>query len=84
MPVGSNSIIPIFSDNMKYGKWYYINPSFLNLNINPVICNKSSIFRSLEENACIVSNINLKKIKKFTSVKPKTIVFVSGASKNSL
>ena len=84
VPVGSNGIIPIFSDSMKYGKWYHASPSFLNLNIDPTICNKSSIFRSLEENACIVSNINLKKIKKFTNVKPKTIVFASGASKGSL
>jgi autoinducer 2 (AI-2) kinase len=84
VPVGSYGIMPIFSDSMKYGKWYHSAPSFINLNIDPNICNKASIFRSLQENACIVSNINLKKISKFTNIKPKTIVFASGASKGAL
>ena len=84
IPIGSNGILPIFSDSMKYGKWYHASPSFLNLSIDPAVCNKASIFRSLQENACIVSNINLKKIKKFTGVKPTTIVFASGASKGEL
>ncbi len=84
IPVGSNGIIPIFSDSMKYGKWYHASPSFLNLNIDPEICNKASIFRSLQENACIVSNINLKKIEKFTKTKIKEIIFASGASNGSL
>ena len=84
IPVGSHGILPIFSDSMKYGNWYHSSPSFLNLSIDPKICNKASIFRSLQENACIVSNINLKKIENFTGIKIKTIVFASGASKGSL
>ncbi len=84
IPVGSNGILPIFSDSMRYGKWYHASPSFLNLSIDPTVCNKASMFRSLQENACIVSNINLKKIEKFTGIKTKTIVFASGASKGEL
>ncbi len=84
VPVGSNGILPIFSDSMKYGKWYHAAPSFLNLSIDPTVCNKASMFRSLQENACIVSNINLKKIEKFTGIKVKTIVFAGGASKGEL
>jgi autoinducer 2 (AI-2) kinase len=84
IPIGSNGIIPIFSDSMKYGKWYHAAPSFLNLNIDPEVCNKASMFRSLQENACIVSDINLKKIEAFSGVKTDTIVFASGASKGEL
>ncbi|MEA3354455.1 MAG: autoinducer-2 kinase [Campylobacterota bacterium] len=84
IPVGSNGIIPIFSDSMNYGKWYHAAPSFLNLSIDPNICNKASMFRSLEENACIVSSINLDKIKKFTNIEIDTIVFAGGASKGEL
>jgi autoinducer 2 (AI-2) kinase len=84
IPVGSYGIMPIFSDSMKYGKWYHASPSFINLNIDPNICNKASMFRSLQENACIVSNINLKKIEKFTGIKVDTLVFASGASKGEL
>jgi autoinducer 2 (AI-2) kinase len=84
VPVGSNGIIPIFSDSMKYGKWYHAAPSFLNLSIDPNVCNRASMFRSLQENACIVSDINLKKIEQFSGIKATTIVFASGASKGKL
>ena len=84
VPVGSNGIIPIFSDSMKYGKWYHAAPAFLNLSIDPDICNKASMFRSLQENACIVSAINLEKVKAFTSLEFDEIVFAGGASNGSL
>ena len=84
VPVGSNGIIPIFSDSMKYGKWYHASPSFLNLSIDSDICNRASMFRSLQENACIVSDINLKKIEEFSGIKTKEIVFAGGASKSAL
>lgn len=84
VPVGSYGILPIFSDSMKYGKWYHAAPSFLNLSINPSTCNRASMFRSLQENAAIVSAINLDKIEKFTGVKIETIVFAGGASKGEL
>jgi autoinducer 2 (AI-2) kinase len=84
IPIGSNGIIPIFSDSMNYGKWYHASPSFLNLSIDPTVCNKASMFRSLEENACIISAINLEKIKSFTNIEFNEIVFAGGASKGTL
>ncbi|MFT5660613.1 MAG: autoinducer 2 (AI-2) kinase [Sulfurimonas sp.] len=84
VPVGSYGILPIFSDVMKYGKWYHAAPSFLNLSIDSGVCNKASMFKSLQENACIVSAINLEKIKEFTGVEIETLVFAGGASKGKL
>ena len=84
VPVGSYDIIPIFSDSMKYGKWYHAAPSFLNLNIDASICNRASMFRSLEENAAIVSSINLERIKEFSGIEIQEIVFAGGASRGSL
>ena len=84
VPVGSFGILPIFSDVMKYGKWYHAAPSFLNLGIDPQKYNKASMFKSLEENACIVSAENLDNIFSFTGVNPDTIVFAGGASKGAL
>ena len=84
VPIGSHGILPIFSDSMNYGKWYHAAPSFINLSIDPEVCNKASMFRSLEENACIVSTINLEKIKTFTDLKIDEIVFAGGASKGDL
>ena len=84
VPVGSNGILPIFSDSMKYGKWYHAAPSFLNLSIDSKVCNRASMFRSLQENAAIVSSINLDKIQEFTSIHVNEIVFAGGASKGAL
>ncbi len=84
IPIGSYGIIPIFSDIMKYKKWYHASPSFLNLGIDPQKYNKFSMFKSLEENACIVSAENLDNIFAFTGVKPSSIVFAGGASKGAL
>jgi autoinducer 2 (AI-2) kinase len=84
VPVGSYGIIPVFSDTMKYGKWYHASPSFLNLSLDSEVCNRASMFRSLQENAAIVSSINLDKIKRFTNINIDTIVFAGGASKGAL
>ncbi len=84
VPIGSYGILPIFSDSMKYGKWYHGAPSFLNLNIDANICNRASMFRSLEENAAIVSSINLERIKEFSGIGIQEIVFAGGASRGEL
>jgi len=84
VPVGSHGIMPIFSDSMKYGKWYHASPSFINLSLAPDVCTRASMFRSLEENSAIVSSINLEKISKFSGVDSDTITFAGGASKGAL
>ncbi|MEA2073080.1 MAG: autoinducer-2 kinase [Campylobacterota bacterium] len=84
VPVGSHEIMPIFSDSMKYGKWYHAAPSFLNLSIDSEVCNRASMFRSLEENAAVVSSINLENIKAFSGIDIEEIVFAGGASKGAL
>ncbi len=84
IPVGSYGIVPIFSDIMRYKKWYHASPSFINLSLDPNICNRASMFRSLEENACIVSSINLDNISKFSNTNSDTIIFAGGASKGKL
>jgi autoinducer 2 (AI-2) kinase len=82
IPVGSYGILPIFSDSMKYGNWYHASPSFINLSLETT--NRFAMFKSLQENACILSAINLEKIKKFTNISFDTIVFAGGASKGAL
>ncbi|RLA72518.1 MAG: autoinducer-2 kinase [Epsilonproteobacteria bacterium] len=84
IPVGSHGILPIFSDAMHYGKWYHAAPSFLNLSLDPAKSSKAALFRSLEENAAIVSHLNLEAIFAFTGVQTDTITFAGGASKGPL
>ncbi|MCJ7766349.1 MAG: autoinducer-2 kinase [Thiovulaceae bacterium] len=82
--VGSNGILPIFSDTMHYGRWYHAAPSFLNLSLDPLLSSKGAMFRALEENAAIVSMLNLESIFRFTGVHSESITFAGGASKGRL
>ena len=84
VPVGSNDVIPVFSDAMHFKSWYHASPSFINLSIDPEKCNKSVLFRALQENAAIVSSCNLDQVQKFSQVKLSSIVFAGGGSKGKL
>lgn len=84
VPVGSHGVLPIFSDTMKYGHWMHASPSFINLNLDPNRCNKATLFRALQENACIVSALNLKNIETFSAMQSDRLVFAGGASKGTL
>ena len=84
-PVGANGIIPIFSDAMDFGNWYHAAPSFLNLSIDPAVCNKGSMFRAIQENAAIVSAANLARVEAFAAVDSgKPVTLAGGASKGRL
>ena len=80
--VGSHGIMPIFSDIMKYGTWYHAAPSFINLSLETT--NKAAMFRALEENAAIVSMLNLRNIFAFIQSEPQSITFAGGAAKGAL
>ena len=84
IPAGSYDILPIFSDTMKYSKWYHAAPSFLNLSLDATRANRASMFRSLEENAAVVSSLNLEKIQAFSGIEIEEIVFAGGASRGEL
>jgi len=84
IPAGSYGILPIFSDVMNYAKWYHAAPSFLNLGLDSSKYNRASMFKSLQENACIVSAINLESIQKFSGIEFDEVVFAGGASKGEL
>lgn len=84
IPVGSHGILPVFSDAMNYGEWIHACPSFVGLGLDPLKYNIGSMFRSLQENACIVSAINLENIKTFSGVFPTSLTFAGGASQGAL
>jgi len=84
VPVGSHGILPIFSDVMRYNRWYHAAPSLLNLSLDPVRSGKAAIFRALQENAAIVTAVNLDNIFSFTGVTSEELVFAGGASKGTL
>ncbi|XHN43544.1 Autoinducer-2 kinase [Lonepinella sp. MS14434] len=84
IPVGSNDVIPIFSDAMHFKTWYHAAPSFINLSLDAQKCNKATLFRALEENAAIVSSCNLDQVKQFSGIELNEIVFAGGGSKGLL
>ncbi len=84
IPLGSHGILPIFSDAMRYGHWIHASPAFIGLGIEPDKYNRFSMFRSLEENAAIISRINLDQILSFSHAKLDHIVFAGGAAKGKL
>ncbi len=84
VPAGSHSIIPIFSDAMDYRHWRHAAPSFLNLSLDAETCNRASLFRSLLENAAIVTRANLDRIAAFTGEFPNEVIFAGGASRGPL
>jgi autoinducer 2 (AI-2) kinase len=84
VPVGSNGIIPIFSNVMDYISWRHAAPSFLNLTIDPNKTGKREMFKSIQENAALVTFGNLKIVEEVTGHYPKEVIFAGGASKGSL
>ncbi|WP_370555847.1 autoinducer-2 kinase [Edwardsiella tarda] len=84
VPAGAYGVMPIFSDVMRFKRWYHAAPSFINLSIDAEKCNKATLFRALEENAAIVSACNLQQIADFSSVQADVLVFAGGGAKGRL
>lgn len=84
VPVGSNGIIAIFSDIMNYKSWRHAAPSFINLNLDPQKTGKKEMFKSIQENAALITFGNLKLIEEETGFYPKEVIFAGGASKGKL
>ncbi len=84
VPAGSYGIIPIFSDAMDYMHWKHAAPSFLNLPLDSDVPLRAALFRSLEENAAIVTLANLRRISEVTGEFPDHVIFAGGASKGPL
>ena len=80
IPIGSDGVIPIFSDVMNYRRWRHAAPSFLNLGLSPGPRTRAAMFRSLLENAAIVSAANLDLVSAFAPATVPEIVFAGGAS----
>lgn len=84
VPIGSDGVIPIFSDVMNYRRWRHAAPSFLNLGLSPGPRTRAAMFRSLLENAAIVSACNLELVSAFAPATVPEIVFAGGASSSPI
>jgi len=84
VPAGSYGITPILSDAMDYSHWRHAAPSFLNFPLDPEKAHRGAFFRSLQENAALVTRANLMRISELTGSRIESAVFAGGASKGRL
>ncbi len=84
VPVGSNGVIPIFSDAMDYSHWMHAAPGFINLSVDPEKCDRITLFRALLENTAIVVRANIERIVSMGCAWPQGAILAGGASKGQL
>lgn len=84
VPPGSYGVLPIFSDTMNFKNWRHASPSFINLSLDADKSGKHVLFRSLQENAVMVTLGNFKLIEEVTGYYPEEVIFAGGASNGSL
>lgn len=83
VPIGSEGVIPIFSDVMNYRRWKHAAPSFLNLSLDITGSRlRAAMFRSLLENAAIVAALNLEMVEEFSGTRADEVVFAGGSAKS--
>lgn len=84
IPPGSNGILCSFSSIMNYSHWKHPAPCFTNFGLDPHLFNKASFYRSILENAALVTLGHKKIIENLIGSFPDNITFASGASKSEL
>ncbi len=82
VPVGSYGLLSSFSCIQNYSSWKHGAPCFTNFSLDPEKFNKGTFFRSLLENAAMVTFGHLQILNKLNNIEIKDIVFASGASKS--
>lgn len=84
IPAGANGMISTFADVMNFISMKHAAPTFTNFDIDPNNFNKYTFYRSIMENAALITRGHVENIKKMTNKQPKEIIFAGGASKNPL
>ncbi len=85
VPVGSNGIVPIFSNLMNAKHWVHASPSFLGFDVgHPERSGRRECIRAIEESAAYVARGHLRIIEDLTGHIFEEAVFTGGASKGSL
>lgn len=84
VPIGAYGVMCSFSSVMDYKNWQHPSPCFTNFGIDPEKYNKATFYRSILENAALVTLGHKKIIEDLFGHFPETITFASGASNSTL
>lgn len=84
IPPGSYGVNGVFSNIMDYKAWRHASPTFTNFGLDPIRFNKYTFYRSILENAAMVTRGHIDLIKETTGDTPDEVIFSNGASKSPL
>ena len=84
IPAGSYGMMCAFSDVMDFIAWQHAAPTFTNFDLNAEKFNRYTFYRSILENAAMVTKGNMEMVQDFTGKMPDSIVFAGGAAKSPL
>ncbi|AOT71568.1 autoinducer-2 kinase [Geosporobacter ferrireducens] len=84
IPAGSYGMMCAFSDVMNYISWKHASPTFTNFALDAEKFNRYTFYRSLLENAALVTKGHLEMVIELTGNRPTEIIFANGASKSKL
>lgn len=84
IPAGCYGMMCAFSDIMNYISWKHAAPTFTNFALDSEKFNRYTFYRSIMENAALVTKGHLEMVKELTGNIPEEIVFANGASNSPL
>ena len=84
IPPGSYGMMCAFSDVMDFISWQHAAPTFTNFDLDAKKFNRYTFYRSILENAAMVTKGNMEMVQDFTGKMPDSIVFAGGAAKSPL
>lgn len=84
IPAGCYGIMCAFSDVMNFINWKHAAPTFANFGLDPEKFNHYTFYRSILENAALVTKGHLNLIRKTTGQLPQEIIFAGGAANSPL
>lgn len=84
VPAGSHGLYAVFSNIMDYKAWRHSAPTFTNFGLDPLKFSKYTFYRSILENAAMVTRGHLDLIRETTGDLPDEVIFSNGASKSDL
>ena len=84
IPIGCYGMHSIFADVMNFRNLKHASPTFTNFSIDPLKFNKATFYKSIMENAGLITLGHLKMVEEITGNKPDEIFFAGGSAYSEL
>ena len=84
IPIGCYGMISIFADIMNFKNLKHASPTFTNFAIDPLKFNKVTFYKSIMENAGLITLGHILMIEEITGNRPSEIFFAGGSAYSEL